>query len=174
MTDRKEGDELLESLTRVGEAIRGACSKQIGVLDSSFLCQSLSVLKCQEPEMVAPTASLRSVVEMLRARSIGCVLVGDSTGKLLGIFSERDLLVKALVADPVPWDEPIERFMTAEPVAEMPTTTVAFALTLMSQGGFRHLPLIDQDGVPIGIVSIKDIVDFIVSTLMQDLEGLEA
>lgn len=172
MTENERDESLEGSLTRVSQAIRSACSKQIGVLDSSFLCQSLSALGPRDPECVAVSATLRQVVERLKSKSIGCVLVVGEDGRLKGIFSERDLLLKVVGNEAALYEERIERFMTPDPVAELPTTTVAFALTLMSSGGFRHLPLVDQDGMPIGIISVKDIVEFIVGTLMRDIEGL--
>jgi CBS domain-containing protein len=56
--------------------------------------------------------------------------------------------------------------MTADPVRERPETTIAFALTLMSNGGFRHLPIVDDEDQPIGILSVKDVVDFLVQKMM--------
>jgi len=67
------------------------------------------------------------------------------------------------------FDLPIESVMTKDPVCERPETTVAYALNLMSHGGFRHLPIVDQDMMPIGILSVKDVVDYLVGKMMEGL-----
>jgi CBS domain-containing protein len=57
--------------------------------------------------------------------------------------------------------------MTAKPVTERPDVSLAFALNLMSNGGFRHVPIVDQDNMPIGILSVKDVIDHIVQKMVQ-------
>jgi CBS domain-containing protein len=59
--------------------------------------------------------------------------------------------------------------MTKDPIAQTPDITVAFALNLMSQGGFRHLPLVDERNIPVGILSVKDMMDFIVGSFVEGL-----
>jgi CBS domain-containing protein len=60
-------------------------------------------------------------------------------------------------------------FMTKDPVREKPEASLAFALSVMSHGGFRHVPIVDQDDVPIGMVSVKDVVDFFVKTMLDGI-----
>jgi CBS domain-containing protein len=93
------------------------------------------------------------------------VIVG-SDGRVQGIFTERDCLMKVLgkVSD---LSLPISDFMTRHPICERPDASLAFALNLMSNGGFRHIPIVDQDNIPIGIVSIKDVVDHIVKKMLK-------
>ena len=62
---------------------------------------------------------------------------------------------------------PVSDYMTPHPVCERPDASLAFALNLMSNGGFRHIPIVDQDNMPIGIVSIKDMVDHIVKKMLK-------
>jgi CBS domain-containing protein len=153
------------------EAIKMSC-KQFGVLDQGFLCQSVSALGLRSPVGVHRETPMREVLELLKKEKIGCVVVVSSDGKLVGLFSERDLVMKVpLMAGGNAWEkESVETFMTKDVVFENPEATIAYALNLMSNGGFRHLPIVDSAGVPVGIVSVKNIVDRIVQLMLEDLE----
>lgn len=59
------------------------------------------------------------------------------------------------------------------PVTISPETTIAYALNLMSHGGFRHLPVVDEQGLAIGVISVRDILDRISELLVQDLMSFE-
>jgi CBS domain-containing protein len=59
--------------------------------------------------------------------------------------------------------------MTKDPVREHPDASLAFALSVMSHGGFRHVPIVDQDDMPIGIVSVKDVVDYFVQRMLDGI-----
>jgi CBS domain-containing protein len=63
--------------------------------------------------------------------------------------------------------------MTKEPMTVTPEVTLAYALNLMSQGGFRHLPVVDDAGRPSGVLSVKDVIDLIVSQFVEDALALE-
>jgi CBS domain-containing protein len=97
------------------------------------------------------------------------VLIVDGAGKLSGIFSERDVLLRILPDYQTLKSKPISEFMTKDPVSQPPDATIGFVLNLMSAGGFRHVPIVDPDNVPIGIVSVKNVVDFIVKSFTDDL-----
>jgi CBS domain-containing protein len=108
---------------------------------------------------VAPAAPLTEAIEMMREHHVGCVLVVDH-GRLVGILTERDVLLKAHVADV---SRPVSELMTSEPETLDVDDPIVWALNRMSVGGYRHVPLVDGDGRPVGIVSVKDIVHYIVS-----------
>lgn len=161
--DKDQSDEQVRS------AIRNYCRTQFGVLDSNFLCQSISVLNPNKPITVSEDTLLSEVIERLQSCKIGGVLVVDKGGKLVGVFTERDCVQKVLGRGVDITTARVSQYMTKDPVSQPPDITTAYALNLMSHGGFRHLPLVDQDQVPIGIVSVKDVLDFIVNTFIRDL-----
>lgn len=114
------------------------------------------------PAVTVPLgATLRETVRILQEKHIGCVLVVDGDGKLAGIFTERDLLAK-VVGKPVDMGARVADHMTPEPEALRAGDKVAWALNKMSLGGFRHVPVVDAQGRPRGLLSVKDVVDFIV------------
>ncbi len=159
----RENDE------EVRNAIKNFCKTQFGVLDSNFLCQSISSLNPKTPITVSPETTLDKVIEKLQSCKIGGVLVVDQSKKLIGVFTERDCVQKVLGRGIDMSVTPVSAYMTKDPVAQTPDTTTAYALNLMSHGGFRHLPIVDQDNVPIGIISVKDVLDHIVESFFNDL-----
>ncbi|MBN8548908.1 MAG: CBS domain-containing protein [Deltaproteobacteria bacterium] len=165
----KSSGEIIAEQAHIESAIHKACKTSFGVLDTNFLCRSVSVLETHKPLSVGVEDSIESVVELLRSNKVGCVLVKRADGKLAGIFSERDVLLKVIKNFPENKARPVSEFMTADPVTQPPDATIGFVLNLMSTGGFRHMPIVDPDGLAIGIVSVKDVVDFIVRSFTDDL-----
>ena len=95
-----------------------------------------------------PTATVGEAIQTMLAHDIGALLVVDSDGKLLGIFSERDLLTKVAGLHDSYAELPVAQFMTANPETVTPDDTLAFALHKMDIGGYRHLPLAPMAGLP--------------------------
>lgn len=157
----------------IESAITQACSTRLGVLDSSFLCRSVSVLNPKDAVCVREDCSVDDVVSLLRLQKVGCLVVTDARGVVVGIFSERDLLLKVMEDFPLRRKDPVSKHMTLNPVTQPPHATIAFVLNLMSLGGFRHLPIVDEENKPIGMISVKDVVDFIVQSVNEDILGLE-
>ena len=71
-------------------------------------------------------------------------------------------------------DAPAAGLMTRNPVTLPPDGSIAFALNLMSQGGFRHLPIVDQDRIPLGVISVKDVIDYLVEAYTTALLDFSA
>lgn len=109
---------------------------------------------------VRPEASIGQVARIMKEHRVGCVLVEDS-GKLIGIFTERDILTKLVGTGYDPATARVEDAMTRDPETLTPEDPIAFALQRMSVGGFRHVPLVGAEGRPVGILSVKDIVDYL-------------
>ena len=172
MTEEKGKERAEHKAGLLGEALLTACSTQFGALSSDFLCKSIGSNDPKEPLTVSETTSVREVIDRLREHRIGSVVVVDGEGKLTGIFTERDCVLK-LFNDGTDLDLPITSVMTGEPVSQTMDSTIAYALNLMSHGGFRHLPIVDEGGAPIGMVSVKDVVDHLVEALTRDLLGFD-
>jgi len=167
--DNRPVDEVSGASVDINASIRAALSKRFGVLDASFLSQSLSILEPKKAISLSEDVTVGAALRVLRERRVGCVLVTDRSGAVCGIFSERDCIVKVVDDFERNKDRPLREFMTPNPVCEKPETSIAFALTLMSQGGFRHVPVVDSDNHPLGMISVKDVVDFIVSSFIDDI-----
>ncbi len=160
-----------EQKQSLDQLLQQSCGTSLGALNLNFLCQSIGTLAFSEPICVTAETPLPDVMRKLQQNKVGCVLVCESSGMLSGIFSERDFVLKAY--ENYTQEALVGEFMTPNPVAETPDCTIAFALNLMSQGGFRHLPIVDPERSPIGILSIKDVVDHIVKSYLEDALDIE-
>ncbi len=114
------------------------------------------------PIIVSPSTSLKEVLEdMHKFPMKGCVLICDKNKKLIGIASIRDILLK--VAGKYEEKElaktPVEKIMTRNPEALDKDAPLSYALHKMSIGKFRHVPVLDN-GIPIGVISTRDLIDY--------------
>ncbi len=105
---------------------------------------------------VAPEARITSVIATLAERGIGAVLVLDA-GRLVGILSERDIVRSLAKHAQETLDMTAAALMTPNPTTGTPETTVAEAMEVMTNGHFRHLPIM-ENGILTGLVSIGDVV----------------
>ena len=109
--------------------------------------------------MVTPDTTVREVIDTLVSKNIGCVLVGES-GRVEGIFSERDVLLEISHRMEEVADRPVSEFMTRDPETLEDSVSMAFALNKMSVGDFRHLPL-TVGGRLEGIISLRDFLAYV-------------
>ena len=129
----------------------------------------ISELPLRDPILVSATSTVADAVKSMNDNHTGCVLVGRE-GKLIGIFTERDVLTKDFFrADS--HTVAVESVMTKNPETLEADDSVAFALNKMSVGGYRHIPII-QGGRPVGVLSVRDIVDFLVDLFPEDVLNL--
>ncbi len=111
------------------------------------------------PLCMGRDTTIREVFVALRANSRGCVLVCEDE-RLVGIFTERDAL--RLMVSGADLDQPVERVMQDHVVTVSSHDTVADAIIRMSQGGYRRMPIVDDDGRPTGVLSVKTILHYLV------------
>jgi sulfide:quinone oxidoreductase len=105
-----------------------------------------------DPLVVAPEDTLGEVAEKMRARDLGSALVADY-GRLIGILTSRDLL-RAFAGRVHPREARVREWMTAEPVAVSAATPIEAAVTLMTEYGFHHLPVVDDER-PMGMLGLR-------------------
>ncbi|THD45629.1 MAG: CBS domain-containing protein [Bradyrhizobium sp.] len=118
-----------------------------------------------------PHRTLKEVAAQLAAKGVGAVVVSDAAHAVLGILSERDI-VRAIGTGPASaLEEPVSRYMTARVTTVEETTTIDEAMEMMTNGRFRHLPVVER-GRLVGIVSIGDIVKRHVHTIDSERRAL--
>lgn len=103
--------------------------------------------------------SVAEAVREMRAHSHGSAMVCRD-GKLIGIFTERDLL--KIMASGTRLDRPLTVAMTSRPRTVGVDDTLMTVIQLMDEGGYRRLPVVDSSGSPVGIVDVKSVVHFLV------------
>ena len=117
--------------------------------------QMAEIIRQQRPLTLPRTATVQEACKQMHARKVGAVLVIDAKGKLIGIFTGRDAVrALSLARDPV--ETALKDVMTKKPVCMAPGATAIEALRLMRDGGFRHVPVVDEAGLLHGIVSRGD------------------
>ena len=154
------------------EAIADERAADAARLGAAILHQPIRALATLRPAIcVAPDTTVRGAIERMNKNGTGCVLV-EKAQRLVGIFTERDVLTK-VVGFPLDLDRvTVERVMTHDPECLSPDDRAAYALNKMSVGGFRHIPLVDDNGRPVGVVSMRNVVDYIADLLQTDVLNL--
>ncbi len=156
-------DERLEEEERIAKE-RDADESR---LEAVGLLHTIAELPTLHPAVTCdPAVSARRAIEIMQNERIGCVLVVDRD-RLVGVFSERDVLMKVAARDMDIDRVPVAELMTADPECLARDDELVYALNQMSIGGYRHVPLIDDEGQPTGIVSMRDIVDYLVGLFPQ-------
>ncbi|RMG04099.1 MAG: CBS domain-containing protein [Planctomycetota bacterium] len=119
--------------------------------------------------LVPRTCTLREVIRRLTEVEYGAVLVCEEE-RLVGIFTERDLL-RALAAR-VDLDRPVHEFMSQPAVAVASDCKLAEVVSLMARGGYRHLPVVDPEGKPEGVVDVVGLVHWLVEHFPESVYTL--
>jgi CBS domain-containing protein len=156
------------------DRIRKAKNEACGVINMGFLMQSIGGLSKNLPVCVATDSITKSVVQTMIEKKVGSVLLLDKDDKVVGIFTERDYLKQFALGQKDPNVVKISEVATLDLITCHPETTIAYALNLMSHGGFRHLPIVDEAGRAIGVVSVRDVLDRISELLVQDLMAFDS
>lgn len=113
--------------------------------------------KGREVQTIQPHRTLSEAAHVMAERRIGAAVVTGADGSVLGILSERDIVRAIAGAGAGALTEPVSKWMTAKVVTCMPDMSIDSAMEIMTEGKFRHLPVV-EDGRLSGIVSIGDIV----------------
>ena len=120
---------------------------------------SVSRLEPTPPHRVESSQIVADAVYLMRSERVGCLLVCQQ-GRLVGVFTERDLMGRVLGVGK-PLTIPIGDVMTTEPVTVDPKDSIRTAIKKMQSGGYRHLPVVDENNRPIGVLSVKRIVHYL-------------
>jgi CBS domain-containing protein len=121
---------------------------------------SVSRLNPTPPYRVEPGQTVAAAVALMREKNVGCLLVCHDD-RVVGIFTERDLVRKVL-APGKPLSLPISAVMTPDPVQVHRKEPIGAVIRRMEEGGYRHLPVVDDAGRPVGVLSVKRIVHYLV------------
>ena len=136
-------------------------------VERSLLGDRVSVLAPKKPITVASTMPLGEVLQRMVENKIGCVVVVDGD-RPVGIFSERDALLKIGTEASELAGRPVSEFMTANPQTLVASAKIAFAVQRMDLGGYRHLPIVGPGGELVGIISARDILRHLTDTMARN------
>jgi CBS domain-containing protein len=114
--------------------------------------------------------SLKEAVAAMQQNKVGCILITQNE-RLVGIFTERDLLGKVM-GQHVDDSREIKAFMTSTPLTLDPGSSVLEAIQLMDDHGYRNVPLVDTNGNLVGNLSVTNIIDFLAEIFPQEVLSL--
>jgi CBS domain-containing protein len=145
------------------------------VFDAGLLQEPLKKLPARRPLIFAPSDSVTDAMRAMQRQRRGCVLVtsdGTPNTQLVGILSERDVLYRIVDRGRNPTSLPLSEVMTADPESLPAEASIAWVLNKMAVGGFRHVPVVDSMERPVFVVSVRDVVEFLVEFFPNDVLNL--
>jgi len=145
----------VDECANCGSAL-GSFDESLSELELSITSEPVSSIPTHLPVTVAATDSARDAIACMNRLRIGCVLV-EQDGAIVGIFTERDVLNR-VTGNLAALDRAVSEVMTPNPETIHEDDTVAYALHAMSVQGYRHLPVANDSGQAISIISARDIL----------------
>ena len=122
------------------------------------LSEKLSRVARAAPISAAKTATVKQALALMREHKTHCLMICEG-GRLAGIFTERDALMK--VEGRARGDEPVSAYMTANPITARLDDTVGSVVEVMEAKGLRQLPIVDKDGAPASVVTVGAIIRYL-------------
>jgi CBS domain-containing protein len=102
--------------------------------------------------------SVQAAAERMHQHTVGVLVILNDTKQPIGIVTDRDLVIRVLAAGRDPYTTLVGHVMTPQPKSVSQETPIESALSLMRSGGFRRLPVVDQNGKLVGLVTLDDIL----------------
>ena len=122
--------------------------------------------------VVGPADTVVDALVAMRALHSACVLV-MSGERLQGIFTERYFLNRVIGRNLMPGRTMVSEVMTSAPEVLVATQPIGDAILRMGQGGYRNMPIVDENGKPTGVLGVRDVVEHLSELFQQDEEGSE-
>jgi CBS domain-containing protein len=126
-----------------------------------------------DPPQVSVEATVADAIRTMLTQHVGAVGVVDNEGRIAGIFTERDVLRKLALSGRDPMQTPILDVMTTPVELATLATTAAEALATMLERHYRHLPVVDDHGMMLGMLSIRNLLQAKIDDLTRKLEHPE-
>ena len=135
----------------------------------------MNLLQLCDPEVAAipAEASVADAIHKMLDCHVGAVGVVDQEGRVAGIFTERDVLRKFSLTGRDPEATPVRELMTTPVEMATEQTGPGEAMATMIERHFRHLPVVDKNGKLLGMLSIRNLLEWRIDALTQELDSLE-
>ncbi len=144
---------------------------RITTLNSDIFKLPISELLTPPAAALDISATIGAAVSMMQQKKFGSVLI-TKKGKLVGIITERDILNKVIGKMNDFKTRPVTDAMTPNPLRLMPGDMIAYVMNNMHVGGYRHVPIVNEKDEPISIISIKDVMTFILDYFPEDVTNI--
>lgn len=121
------------------------------------------------PASVGLNSTVAQTIEAMLAHRVGAAAVLDEQGVVAGIFTERDIMKKVALSGKDPKTTPVREFMSTPVLMALENISYAEALTTMLDNHHRHMPIVDENGRLLRILSIRNVLEKKIDVLMQEL-----
>ncbi len=158
-------DDELKTMNEGGSSIKKRAAEAIHLNDP------ITTINLRKPVTTTGDTSVADCLELMREERIGCLLITDEE-KVVGIFTERDIIRRIVGKNLAHEDIDVSDYMTHDPDTLTPDAPLAFALNYMVLGGYRHVPIVDGNNCPIACLSIKDVVKHIGNHYFSEIVNL--
>ena len=126
------------------------------------------------PVVASPDTTVMDAVKLMAEKEVGAVVVTDTLGKIAGIFTERDNMLRVTLKGLDPRETTLKSVMTTQVKTASPDVTATVALERMVRSKHRHMPITDKSGEVVGVVSIRQLLMKRLDEQKSDIETLEA
>jgi len=141
-------------------------------LEGALLNDSVSLLAPSEPIRLPATATVHEAIAKMLANHRAGVVIVDAEGRLIGIFTERDVLTRVVGQGRDIHRTTLGEVMTRDPEALSPQDRICYAVNKMNNAGYRTVPLVDAERRPIGIVTVNDVVKWLAAIFPEAVLNL--
>lgn len=140
-------------------------------MTSDVFLQPIKRLFSKDALCVDVAQTVGDAIDLMRRNAFGAVVV-TRAGKVAGIITERDLLVRIIGVVKDFAELPVSKAMTPDPITLRIDDPIVYVMHNMQVGGYRHVPVVDDENRPVSIVSIKDVVRFVLGYFPRDVYNL--
>jgi len=141
------------------------------VKSRSFWEQKIGLVSLQNPAIVKSGTSIKEAVRLMQQMKIGCVLVENEAGKIVGIITDGDLM-HDFVGSTLSGDAAIDNIMNVSLQMVDKNATVTEIVELFYHNKFRHIPVIDENKKVIGILSVRRLMNYIAEHMPSEVLNL--
>lgn len=140
------------------------------IIMDRFFAANLDILKPLRAISLSENASVGDALEVMRSERIGSIVATDKDQSVSGIFTERDFSMRVLGKMLVAKRTRLHEVMTSQPICLRLTSRVAEAFNLMSEHGYRHVPIVDDRRKLRAVVSVKNLIAALAASILDELE----
>ena len=136
-------------------------------LEEALAEETVEQIRHEPMATISPDTPVHEAVKQLAVSHVACLLV-EQDGKLLGVFSDRDILDKVALEFETEKDHPVRDVMTTNPIYVYESDASAAAFSVMAVAGYRHVPVLDLNQALVGVVSPQRVTSFLKQHLTKD------
>jgi predicted transcriptional regulator len=142
------------------------------VLHANVFKTKIVTLGLGNPLYVNQDSSLATTIDIMRENRVGSIMITDANNQVVGIFTERDILNRVIGKVENTGLVKVSEYMTKDPETLHANDLICFALNNMHVGGYRNIPILNEDGTPYTLLNVQDILDFILDFFPNEITNI--